>query len=108
MSTSSPENVGPPPRRVFGVDESALADDTSPTAAPRAPRHGRMSFSRLHHHPSFATRWSRQGAVDEEAPTMGAPPERPLIPSALQQPGEPYTAPLPKLSMTVLSIVSSY
>ncbi|KZP15768.1 major facilitator superfamily MFS-1 [Athelia psychrophila] len=34
----------------------------------------------------------------------GSTPERPLIPSALEQKGEAYTTPLPKLSMIVLSI----
>lgn len=63
----------------------------------------RMSFaSVVRHRPSFVQRWRAGAGVDEESGVEpGAKPA--AIPSALQ---EVYSAPLPVLSMMVLSIVS--
>ena len=99
-----------PPRRVFGPGESAL-DIESDAPQPhddnvdrvRRPS-GRVSFSGLVRKPSLLSRWSRAGGGDEES-GITPTPERPAIPSALQQPGEVYATPLPVLSMIVLSIV---
>jgi hypothetical protein len=109
MSSTKPDRISTstPPRRTFalGAGDSALDDnDTTPVAA--ASRLGRMSFGQSQHRSSFAARW--RGVADEEGRLTGMPTsERPPIPSALQPSGEPCTTPLPVLSMTVLSIVSS-
>ncbi|KAI0302423.1 hypothetical protein B0F90DRAFT_1837230 [Multifurca ochricompacta] len=58
-----------------------------------------------HSPPSILSR-HRPLADEDASPLRTALPqeERPLIPSALQQPGDSYATPLPKLSMIVLSI----
>ncbi|CCM06609.1 uncharacterized protein FIBRA_08888 [Fibroporia radiculosa] len=106
MSTSRPVSTVIPPRRTFGPDESAASDAGQSSGQPGGsplPRRvsGRVSFSTLNHRPSLFGR--RRSGVDEETGAAAAAPERPAIPSALQ-PGESYATPLPKLSMTVLSI----
>ncbi|TFY76791.1 hypothetical protein EWM64_g7223 [Hericium alpestre] len=91
------------PRRVFGIDDSAVADDDLAHTSPGpSARPGRISFSRLTHRPSWFAKW--RGEDGDEPPAPGAPSDKPPIPSALQQTGEAYSTPLPKLSMTVLSI----
>ncbi|KAF7971094.1 hypothetical protein HWV62_22086 [Athelia sp. TMB] len=105
MSAQTPD----PPRRVFGApgaDNSPIEDRAgTPTSERRGLGFGRVSFSQRK--PSFISRWRR--VQDEENGTgaeasVGEVLERPLIPSALEQKGEPHTTPLPKLSMIVLSI----
>lgn len=105
MSPSTPDA----PRRAFGaIDDSALDDnDGMSTNERRGLGFGRVSFSQGQRKPSFISRWRR---TPDEEEGMGRPPstitpERPLIPSALEQKGEAYTTPLPTLSMIVLSIV---
>jgi hypothetical protein len=71
---------------------------------------GHISFtSVLKHRPSFVERWRTAGGDEEAGPSGELPSpkvERPPIPSALQPSSEVYSAPLPMISMTVLSIVS--
>ena len=109
MSAQTPD----PPRRVFGApaaDSSPIDDGAgTPTSERRGLGFGRVSFSQRK--PSFISRWRR--VPDEENGTgagalAGEILERPLIPSALEQKGEPHTTPLPKLSMIVLSIVRAF
>ncbi|KAF9467761.1 hypothetical protein BDZ94DRAFT_1287473 [Collybia nuda] len=90
-----------PPRRSFGVQDSALADEE--TTQPNVVRRvlGRISFGGNRHRPSFASLW-RAGDVRPETPNTGS--ERPPIPTMMQSSGEVYTTPLPTLSMIVLSI----
>ncbi|KAA1472420.1 major facilitator superfamily MFS-1 [Dentipellis sp. KUC8613] len=98
---SAPDSNHVAPRRVFGVDDSAVTDDDAPAAQPRP---GRLSFARFTNRPSWMSNW--RSTNDEENAQPGTPqPERPPIPSALQQASEAYSTPLPKLSMIVLSIV---
>ncbi|KZT25803.1 major facilitator superfamily MFS-1 [Neolentinus lepideus HHB14362 ss-1] len=99
------------PTRVFGSEESALdvEDDVSSQNAPTTRRGlGRFSpsFSEtLRHRPSILSRLSFRGSrVGDEENGEDVVTDKPLIPSALQQPGEVDTTPLPFLSMTVLSI----
>ncbi|THH18720.1 hypothetical protein EW146_g2307 [Bondarzewia mesenterica] len=87
-------SANPPPTRIFGSAQGL--DDDLMNPAPSA-RPGRFSLSRA----SLASRWMH--STDEETATTPVS-ERAPIPSALQQPGEAYTTPLPKLSMVVLSI----
>lgn len=95
------------PRRVFGVDESALDVNDTPGSAAGREQHrvqGRVSFNQSQRKPSFISRWRRnQDEEDGLGPT--SPAERPPIPSALEPKGESYSTPLPTLSMIVLSIV---
>jgi Major Facilitator Superfamily len=61
----------------------------------------------LSRHPSILSRHRSRTDGDGDASPLRAlapPEERPLIPSALQQPGDTYATPLPKISMVVLSI----
>ncbi|KZT69917.1 major facilitator superfamily MFS-1 [Daedalea quercina L-15889] len=96
-----------PPKRTFGPDaESGAADANERTPhhandSPHALRtSARVSFSAFRK-PSFSL--LRRSTVDEEAGEGAAVPDKPAIPSALQQ-SEAYTTPLPTLSMVVLSI----
>ncbi len=62
----------------------------------------------LSRHPSILSK-HRSLADQDPSPLSApapapAPEERPLIPSALQQPGDSYATPLPRISMIVLSI----
>ena len=95
-----------PPQRVFGSgSDSALDVDPNPRTPQREDSRnlsGRMSFSSLVRNPSVFSRWSRAGGDEESGPAQA--PDKPPIPSALQQ-SEAYSTPLPKLSMIVLSIV---
>ncbi|KAI0266493.1 hypothetical protein BC834DRAFT_874860 [Gloeopeniophorella convolvens] len=91
---SRPSSTGPPAARVFGSGDDIEGDNRSSGVSPL-----RRIIS---HRPSILSGW-RSVANDEAVPSP-AHEERPLIPSALQQPGEPYTTPLPKLPMAVLSI----
>lgn len=97
-----------PPRRMFGPDESSGGDagthtPNQPSDSPQGRRmSARVSFSALRK-PSFSL--LRRSTVDEEAGEGSVVPDKPAIPSALQQ-SEAYTTPLPTLSMVVLSIVS--
>jgi hypothetical protein len=95
------------PRRSFGIDESAL-DDNSDTPASLSGGEqrrilGRVSFNQSQHKPSFTSRW--RSGQDEEGGIAAEVPGRPPIPSALEPKGESYSTPLPVLSMIVLSIV---
>lgn len=95
----------PPPRRVFGPDESALtADEQSPNGPKQTRRmSGRVSFSTIK--PRMSLFGRRRSTMDEEnGGEAFTNPERPAIPNALQ-PSEAYATPLPVLSMIVLSIV---
>ena len=97
-----------PPRRTFGPDVSSGgdADTQTPFQASNSPQErrtsARVSFSALRK-PSFSL--LRRSTVDEETADGSVVPDKPAIPSALQQ-SEAYTTPLPTLSMVVLSIVS--
>ena len=97
-----------PPRRTFGPDDSSGGDASTPTLnqssdSPQGRRNSaRVSFSALRK-PSFTL--LRRSTVDEETGEGSVVPDKPAIPSALQQ-SEAYTTPLPTLSMVVLSIVS--
>lgn len=72
------------------------------------------SLSPLRHilsrHPSILSRHRSLADRDDLTPPSARTPtpapaeERPLIPSALQQPGDTYATPLPKIPMIVLSI----
>lgn len=81
--------------RVFGSGDQPEIETVRSSSSPL-----RRILSR---HPSILFR-----RADGEASPLrtSAPPpeERPLIPSALQQPGDSYSTPLPKISMIVLSI----
>jgi len=95
-----------PPRRSFGVNESALDDDNeTPQYEQNAVRRilHRFSFGSSRHRPSFTARWRNN--VDEEGGMVMPTSERPPIPTMMQPAGEAYTTPLPVLSMIVLSIV---
>lgn len=108
MADPRPNRIPLPPKRVFGIDDSALdVDDFTPSSLvyqqPR--RTSRVSVGRLSlpRKPSFITRWSAN--QDEEiGPSLTLPSERPPIPSALAQATEVSATPLPVLSMIVLSI----
>ncbi|TFK49144.1 hypothetical protein OE88DRAFT_472946 [Heliocybe sulcata] len=99
------------PTRVFGSEESALDiedDVTSPNAPGSRRGLGRFSpsFNRtLRHRPSILSRMSFGGSrTGDEENGEEIVADKPLIPSALQQPGEVDVTPLPVLSMIVLSI----
>ncbi|EPQ52178.1 MFS-1 protein [Gloeophyllum trabeum ATCC 11539] len=99
------------PTRVFGSEDSALVveDDVSSQNAQTLPRGlGRFSFSKtLRHRPSILSRLSLRNSgsgVRDEETGEDVVTDKPLIPSALQQPGEADSTPLPVLSMIVLSI----
>ncbi|KAI0251216.1 hypothetical protein BJV78DRAFT_1361764 [Lactifluus subvellereus] len=97
-STSRTEHRQSPTLRVFGLEDQPEIENTTSSISPL-----RRILSR---HPSILSR--RRSHTDGEASPLRtpAPPpeERPLIPSALQQPGDSYATPLPKIAMTVLSI----
>ncbi|KDQ58534.1 hypothetical protein JAAARDRAFT_193093 [Jaapia argillacea MUCL 33604] len=100
-----------PPTRIFGTDESPLDVDSNPLVGPpqssqpnRKPP-GRISFSNITHRPGIISRLRGVNNDEENALDVGSPgSERPLIPSALSQPGEEYSTPLPVLPLVVLSI----
>lgn len=118
MSDPSPHRTPTPQRRLNTIiDESALdADDASPVRVPgttestpqgrRPTFSGRVSFSGSIPYRSSILNKLKGTAGDEESGSIRSPrPERPAIPSALQQSPEVYSTPLPILSMIVLSIV---
>jgi Major Facilitator Superfamily len=92
--------VEPRQPRVFGSSDQPESDIGRPTTSVSPLRHI------LTRHPSILSRHRSLADGRDATPTPLPPPpeERPLIPSALQQPGDTYATPLPKLSMAVLSI----
>lgn len=103
MSTPASRRLSAPVRS-FGTPESALEEgNQSSHQEPSAARRilGKFSLSNLRHgRPSFAT------SRGEGEPLSTPNAERAPIPTMMQPSREVYAAPLPKLSMIVLSIVS--
>ncbi|KAH8829191.1 hypothetical protein DL96DRAFT_1597099 [Flagelloscypha sp. PMI_526] len=97
---------GRPPRRSFGIPQQTSGDLTPDRESLRS-KLGRLSFGALQRRPSFVSRW--RGSIDpnsdpEPGTSTPGPPEQAPIPAVLQAANEPYTTPLPILSMIVLSI----
>ncbi|EGO03767.1 hypothetical protein SERLA73DRAFT_102048 [Serpula lacrymans var. lacrymans S7.3] len=100
-SNTRPNRNSTPPRRSFGVVNSPLdGSTTSPGPALANEPPGRRFLGRLSS--SYSQRRASATRTDEEAAVKSSM-ERPPIPNALQA-GEPYSTPLPVLSMIVLSI----
>lgn len=86
--------------RSFGTQEP-LSEDVNPTPSTAHRILGRISFSSLRRgRPSFLN------SGNGDSPSTPST-ERPPIPTMMNGSGEAYMTPLPKLSMVVLSIVSS-
>lgn len=109
MAESPPVRAPSTHRRTFGPDESAVDVEDSPGPSQRPSSYfdhrrqpGRGSISHSNPRPS-ALRW--RGTIDDDELPTEPSQDKPAIPSALQNPREEYSTPLPTLSMIVLSIV---
>ncbi|GBE81176.1 major facilitator superfamily MFS-1 [Sparassis crispa] len=112
MSNGLPENVSITAGQPLGMRDDASGVDASLLPVVGGPhqdldaerRPGRVLFANtIRKNSSLVGRWREM--LDEEVCTPPpSTPAQPPIPSALQQPGEEYAAPLPVLSMLVLSI----
>lgn len=106
-------------RRYGATNNSALDDagDDEPPSEQQEPNAGHVYFTQSNGRKSssISRAFSRWKQVEYEGGGGGGgdvraeqAPEPPLIPSALEHKGEPSTTPLPKLPMTVLSIVCAF
>jgi Major Facilitator Superfamily len=96
--------VEPRQPRVFGPSDQPENETGRPRTSVSPLRHI------LSRHPSILSRHRSLADGRDTSPLRTPAPlpppleERPLIPSALQQPGDTYATPLPKMAMAVLSI----
>jgi Major Facilitator Superfamily len=89
--------------RVFGGGDQNEINETLPSSISPLRHILSRHPSILSRHRSLADRDGSPLSAPAQA-SAPAPEERPPIPSALQQPGDSYATPLPKIPMIVLSI----